>query len=262
MSSLPATRFQQNDHRLPYIAAAIGSGGIGALLLGATVINGWLLWEPKDVFALQTGGAAFLAFAVALVMEATANHPTRILLASAVGASAGTALGGALGLLGPTGGKLGLAAMVAGGGIAVILAYFLLRYPIPLRDRGTQISRWFTYFLVWGSVASALFAFGGLILGGAFGKLFGFAGIYDLLYRLDGGVTLGIFVGSVLAVRSRSWPEVRPLVIVGFITNVGTVLGGLFDAASGGGSVGLYLIMAAGLFNAIGLGLGLVRSGK
>lgn len=262
MSSLSATRLQPNDHRLPYIAAAIGSAGMAALLLGATAINGWLRWEPKDVFALQTGGSAFLGFAVILAMGVTANHPTQIMLASAVGAAAGTAIGAAVALTGPSGGKLGVAALVAGVGIAIILGYFLVRYPIPLRDRGAQISRWFTYFLVWGSVASALFAFGGLILGATFGKLFGFAGAYDLLYRLDGGVTLGIFVGSVLSVRSRSWPEVRPLVIVGFITNLGTLLGGAFDTASGGGSLGLYLIMAAGAFNTIGLGLGLRRAGQ
>ena len=250
-----------NDHRLPFIVAAIGAAGMGALLLASTVVSGLLHWVPRDVFALQTGAAAFLAFAVGLGMDVSSNRPTRILLAGALAGAAGTALAAAVALLGPTGGRLGLSALVAGIGIALMLGYLLLRTPATVPSDGIRISRWFTWFLVWGAVASALFGFGGLVLGSTFGKLFGFAGVYDLLYRLDGGITLGIFVGSVLAVRSRWWPEVQPLVIVGFITNLLTLLGGVADATSGGGSVGLYLIMGAALFNTVGLGLGLARSG-
>lgn len=258
----PAMSIGPNDHRLPFIVAATGTAALGALLLGATVVGGILKWVPGDVFALQTGGSAFIGFAVALAMETTANRPTRILLASAAAGALGTAIAAALALLGPTGGRLGLAALVAGGGIAAMLGYLLLRSPESRPAVGQQISRWFTGFLVWGSVASALFGFGGLLLGETFGKLFGFAGVYDLIYRLAGGVTLGIFIGSVLSVRSRWWPEVRPLVIVGLVTNLLTLLLGVADTISGGGSIGLVLIMAAAAFNTGGLGLGLARAGQ
>lgn len=268
-SAQPATNralsapLNPNDHRLAFIVAAVGAGGMGLLLFAATVVSGLLTYLSTDVFALQTGGAAFLGFAVAMGMEATANRPTRIVLAGGVAAALGTALGAAIALLGPTGGKLGLSALVAGVGIAWMLGYLLLRSVRTAPTDDPLIGRWFTGFLVWGSVASALFGFGGLLLGGTFGKLFGFAGTYDLLYRLAGGVTLGIFVGSVLSVRSRAWLEVRPLVVVGFITNLLTLLGGLADASHGGNAaVGVLLICAAAGFNTIGLGLGLLRRGK
>jgi hypothetical protein len=258
----PVMAIGPNDHRLPFLVAAGGAAALGALLLGATVVGGLLKWVHGDVFALQTGGSAFIAFAVALAIETNANRPTRILLPAAIAGALGTAIAAALALLGPTGGRLGLTALVAGAGIAAMLGYLLLRSPEALPAGGQPISRWFTGFLVWGCVASALFGFGGLLLGSTFGKLFGFAGVYDLLYRLDGGITLGIFVGSVLSVRSRSWAAVQPVVIVAFVTNLLVLLAGVADAVSGGGSIGLYLITAASAFNAGCLGLGLARAGQ
>src|SRR5207245_11210256 len=90
-----------------------------------------------------------------------------------------------------------------------------------------------------------LFGIGPLLLGGGFGKLFGYSGDDDYIYRLAGAATFGYAIPLALAIAGRGWNAAR-LVVVGVLGfNVASILGCLIEILGGGGRPVVYLIIVA-----------------
>lgn len=142
--------------------------------------------------------------------------------------------------------------------VAATAGYVMARAGVALPERtGRRFAPWFVAFLGWGVIASALFGLGGLVLGSTFGSVAGFPGGDDHVYRLAGAATVGILVGSALALRTQDWEVVRLPVLMSFVTNVLTLVGGAIYISQGGVPLVAYLIAGAASFNVAGLGLAL-----
>jgi hypothetical protein len=213
-----------------------------------------------DPFAFRSGGAAFIGYAAAFALAWTRPRAeAQILwLATLVGGIATVAAGLITIALGNGGGVV-FPAILAGGVVVALAAQYELRgWRGLLPDAtGRRFARWFVYFLGWGVIAAALFGIGGLVLGSVFGSLSGFAGNDDVVYRIAGAATVGILAGTLLSLRTQSWELVRLPVVLGFVTNVFSLMGGLIVLAAGGAPIMLVLIVGAAIFNVIGLGLAL-----
>jgi hypothetical protein len=251
-------------------AAAIILSGLLGLALYAVPdrFAATLGLEGHDGFAYRAGGAAFVGYAVALLSGWTGDaRSLRLIMPATLGATVATAVAGGIALAGGHGGTA-MAAIVFGSvAVAVLVGYPVLRrgVPGPLGPTAPErdIAPWLVAFFVWGTVASALFGLGGLLLGGTFGLLTGAAGMDDPVYRLAGAATIGILVGSLLTLRSRNWHEIRLVSRLGFVTNLLTLIGVPLVVATGTGAPSLvWLIGAAAAFNTGGLGLALLREGR
>jgi hypothetical protein len=246
-----------------FAAAGLTIGGAGilglALFLMPDRVAGALQLPGLDTFAYRSGGAAFLGYAAAFILGWNAA-PTklRILwLETIVGASA-TAVAAFLALLGGHGSGLVVPLILGAIAIAALAGYQVLgQGPLLPAPTVRRFAPWFIAFLGWGVVAAALFGIGGLALGSTFGNLARFAGTDDAVYRLAGAATVGILVGSALSLRSQDWDLVRLPVMLGFVTNVLSLVGGIVVIASGNAPIMLWLIAGAALFNIAGLGFAL-----
>jgi hypothetical protein len=240
----------------------VGAGALGlALFLVPDRMAGALGLEGLDSFAYRSGGAAFLGYAVAFILGW--NEPLnalRILWLATIGGAAATVIAALVALAGGHGAGAGLVLpliLIGAITIAALSAYVVGRPTVLPAPTGRRFKPWFIAFLAWGVIAAALFGLGGLVLGATFGSISGFAGTDDTVYRLAGAATVGILVGSALALRTQDWAMVRLPVLLGFVTNVLSLIGGLIVVAAGGAPIVLWLIIGAATFNVVGLGLAL-----
>jgi hypothetical protein len=212
-----------------------------------------------DEFAYRSGGAAFLGYAVAFAFGWNAAAGTlRVLWLATLGAAAVTVVAGLVAFAaGHTGGILVPLIVLGAIAVAAVAWYEVVPGPVLPRATGRQFTPWFVAFLGWGVIASALFGIGGLVLGSTFGSIAGFAGGDDPVYRFAGAATIGILVASILALRTQDWSLIRLPVLMSFVTNVVTLLGGALYISHGGVPPVAYLIAAAAIFNIGGLGLAL-----
>jgi hypothetical protein len=92
-----------------------------------------------------------------------------------------------------------------------------------------------------------LFGAGPLLLGGAFGKLFGYSGDDDYIYRLAGASAVGYVIPLAMAIAGRRWNAAR-LVVVGVLGfNAASILGCLIEILGGGGRSVVYLILVTSI---------------
>jgi len=214
----------------------------------------------SDPFAFRSGGAAFIGYAAAFALAWTRPRAeAQILwLATAVGGLA-TALAAVIALLVGDGGGIMLPLILVGGLVVAAAGWYESRgWPQMLPfSTGRRFATWFVAFLGWGVIASALFGLGGIVLGSVFGSLAGFPGHDDAVYRIAGAATVGILAGTLLSLRTQDWTLVRLPIVLGFVTNVFSLIGGLIVLAAGGSPIMLVLIIGAAIFNVIGLGLAL-----
>jgi hypothetical protein len=220
--------------------------------------------EGLDRFAYGPGGAAFLGYAVALLSGWNAPaRAWRIILPAATGAAIATAIAALISFAGGHGGTAMAAVLAVAIVVAVAAGSAAAAMGVASFDAGERdIARWLVAFFGWGVVASGLFGLGGLLLGGTFGALTGAHGTDDPVYRLAGAATIGILVGSVLTLRSRNWGEIRLVAILGFVTNLLTLISVPIVVIGGGAPTLIWLIGAAAAFNVVGLGLALYRKGR
>jgi hypothetical protein len=234
-------------------------GAVGlAMVLVPGEFAGYLGSAGTDEFAYRSGGAAFLGYAVAFAIAWSDTAASLRILWLATIAAAGAVVVAALIAI-ALGGQASMVLLLVALGAALVgaIGFAGLRGggAVLPASSGQRFATWFVAFLGWGVIASALFGLGGLILGSIFGTLTGFPGGDDTMYRLAGAATVGILVGTVLALRTQDWSLVRRPVLMSFATNLLTLIGGLIYIGHGGVPVAAYLIAAAAVFNVAGLGL-------
>jgi hypothetical protein len=110
---------------------------------------------------------------------------------------------------------------------------------------------------------SALF-FGIMALGpaGSFGRLLGYPGLDDFIYRQGGAATLGAGVGGALVLLDRRWVTARIATMMALTFNGLSVVAVLLDIAAGTAQPIAYLILAAAGLVTVGSTVALYRGGR
>ena len=98
------------------------------------------------------------------------------------------------------------------------------------------------WLLVLPLAGGLLFGAGPLLLGGLFGKLYGYSGDDDYIYRLAGASAFGYVVPLAMAIAAPRWKAAR-LVVVGVLGfNGASILGCLIEIIGGGSQPVVYLV--------------------
>lgn len=221
----------------------------------------------NDVFIYRLGGAGTLGYGVALLLGYRASWTSlRILVAA-------TAVFNACSIA-------ACAVIIAGGDaqpiVFVIMAasvlftvgtVLLLLSPPSLHGEATRpmtigsrpdVQPWFVALLAIGTLAALGFGICALVLGGELGRLLGYRGTDELIYRQAGAAALGQGIGGLIALRSRRWMEVRLAIVGAFIFNAAAVVAAILELLGGGQPVAWLILGAAGLV-AVGTGAALTR---
>jgi hypothetical protein len=143
--------------------------------------------------------------------------------------------------------------------------YYLYRPPgdrlEPVGD-DHAVAPWVTALFVIGTL-SALF-FGVMALGpaGGFGRLLGYPGLDDFIYRQGGAATLGAGIGGILVLRDRRWAAARIATLMALTFNGLSVIAVLLDITAGTVQPIAYLILAAASLVTVGSAVALLRRGR
>ena len=115
-----------------------------------------------------------------------------------------------------------------------------------VRDEGNldPSERWLLLLPLAGGL---LFGAGPLLLGGAFGKLFGVSGDDDYIYRLAGASTFGYVIPLAMAIAGRGWSAARLVVVAVLAFNAASILGCLIEIIGGGSRPVVYLILVTSI---------------
>jgi hypothetical protein len=102
-------------------------------------------------------------------------------------------------------------------------------------------------FLVVPFLGGAAFGLAPLLLGGAFGKLFGGSGNDPYAYQLAGAASLGYAVALALAVLQSNWAPVRLVAIAVLVFNLGSLYACAIEISNGKAPFIVYPILVASL---------------
>jgi hypothetical protein len=85
------------------------------------------------------------------------------------------------------------------------------------------------------------------LLGGAFGKAFGYPGNDSFIYRLAGAATFGYAVALTLGLRRRDWAPLRLVVIATLIFNLASMFACVVELLAGDTNIFVYLILGTSI---------------
>ena len=130
------------------------------------------------------------------------------------------------------------------------------------RGLGTgELATWVVALFVIGTLAAAFFGLVPLALGGSFGKVLGYSGADDFVYRQGGAATLGAAVGGLLVLRSRRWSAARIPAVMALAFNGLAVIAAILEIAGGGQPIAWLILAAAGV-TTVGMAAALMRGGR
>jgi hypothetical protein len=124
-----------------------------------------------------------------------------------------------------------------------------------------DLATWVVALFVIGTLAAAFFGLVPLALGGSFGKVLGYSGVDDFVYRQGGAATLGAAVGGLLVLRSRRWSEARIPAIMALTFNGLAVVAAILEIVGGGQPIAWLILAAAGV-TTVGMAAALLRGGQ
>ena len=243
----------------------------GAWFVAGSVLGLWLLLKPAqlaalgglpgvDLFVYRLAGAATLAYPIgAIIGFRLPLAEVRIAIVAVVAWNVATILACVLSPARSETYCLTLI-LVADSLLFLLWSGWVLRCASPSAD-GPAIAPWLVGLLSIGTVADIAFALAPLVAGGDFGRLLGYSGADDLMYRLAGATTAGLVVAGLLALRSRRWAEVRIPVLMLLAFSAFSVVAALFEVLAGAAQPVTWLILVAGGFVAVGMSAALVRRG-
>lgn len=256
--------------RDPLVVLLIAAGlvfGLGPLVVPKTFadVTGFL---GTDTLLTRLAGAATLGYGVGLLIAFRAAwRVIWIAIAGVCVFNLGSLLAGVLAVA--AGGAQPIVYLVLVVSVLFVAgsAYLLLSPPLRAGESAVgsgppDIARWLIWLFVIGTAAALVFGLGPLVLGGAFGRLFGYPGNDDWVYRQAGAATLGAAIGGLLALRSRRWAEIRIPTVMALTFNGTSVLAAIVEIAGGGAQPVAYLILATAGLVTVGTALALVRNGR
>lgn len=255
--------------RRPLLLLLVAAGlvfGLGPVLVPVQFAQAVGL-SGDDVFVYRLAGAATLGYGVALLLgyrDAWAS--IRILIAATAVFNA-CSLAACL-LIIARGGAVPVVYIIAlASTLFTIGTLALLVSPPSVHGeatrpmsigRGPDVQPWFVGLLAIGTLSALGFGVAALLLDGELGRILGYRGTDELIYRQAGAATLGQGIGGLLALRSRRWSELRLAIVGAFVFNVVSVVAAVVELAGGGRPIAWVILGAAALV-ALGTFLALAR---
>jgi len=85
------------------------------------------------------------------------------------------------------------------------------------------------------------------LLGGAFGRLFGYPGNDSFVYRLAGAATFGYAVALIMGLRKGDWTPLRLVVVATLTFNLASIFACIMELVGGSASILVYLILGTSI---------------
>jgi hypothetical protein len=262
--------FEPRRIRDPFLIVLILAGFVFGLgpLLGPKQFSDLTGFQGTDTLLIRLAGCATLGYGVGLLVGFRA--PWReiwIAIAGVLVFNIGSLVAGVAAIAQGSPPPIVYLVIVVSIVFVAGAAYLLRNPPLapgeaPVGSGTPDIARWLLWLFVIGTAAALVFGLGPLVLGGGFGRLFGYAGNDDWIYRQAGAATLGAGVGGLLALRSRRWPEIRIPAVMALTFNGTSLLAALLEIASGGAQPVAYLIIGTAGLVTVGTALALRRDGR
>lgn len=117
---------------------------------------------------------------------------------------------------------------------------------IPGEER-TKLSSTERILLLLPTAGGLVFGVLPLLLGGAFGALFGSPGNDSFIYRLAGAATLGYAVAFAMGLRQGDWASLRLVVIATLTFNLASIFACVVQLIAGDRNILIYLILATSI---------------
>jgi hypothetical protein len=177
---------------------------LGAQLSGLT---------GQDVYFYRLTGAASFGYAVSLVVGyQTGWRGLRIPVAGMAVFAVGSIIACLIAIVGGSATWLAWVALLASAVLLGCQLVLLSAPPMigdPVGSGAPDTADWYARLIALAGIAALGTGSLGLLLGGGLGRLFGYAGTDDFVYRQMGAAILGYAFGGLLALRSRRWAELR-----------------------------------------------------
>jgi hypothetical protein len=193
--------------------------GVFPLLLGS-VFGAALGFPGNDAFIYRLAGAATLGYAVALIMGIRQGDwaLVRLVVIATLAFNVASIYACVVQLM--AGNNNLVIYLILGTSLAItaITASMLNRHAGVERP-AVDISVWYTRFSILGTVLSAVFGLGPLLLPVLPAQLLGFHGTDVFLIRQAGAASLGYAVMGLYGIRSGAWQELRLPLVMALIFN-------------------------------------------
>lgn len=225
--------------------------GLFPLLLGGA-FGAALGFPGNDSFAYRLGGAATLGYAVALIMGLRQSDwaPLRLVVIATLTFNIASIYACVVQLI--AGETNILIYLILGTSIAItVITTWLLNRHAAIERAASDVSVWYTRFLILGTVLSAVFGLMPLLIPALGAKLLGFYGTDIFLIRQAGAASLGYAVMGVYGLRSGAWRELRLPLIMALVFNGFSFLASVVALFSGEPVLITVVIAAASLFVAV-----------
>ena len=236
--------------------------GLFPLLLGGSF--GATFGAPgNDSFIYRLGGAATLGYAIALIMGLRQGDwtPLRLVVVATLTFNLASIYACVIQLM--AGDTHILVYLILGTSIAItaITLWVLNRHSRGMKAE-SDVSAWYTRFLVLGTVLSGAFGLLPLLIPVQGAQLLGFHGTDVFLIRQAGAASLGYAVMAYLGIRSGAWLEIKLPLIMALIFNGFSFIASVIALFSGEPVLISLVIGAASLFVTVVGYIAYQRQGK
>ena len=256
-------RLSSTERMLMIISIAAATlFGLGPFLLGGT-FGAVFGYAGNDSFIYRLGGAATFGYAVAYAMGLRRDDwlPLRLPVIAVLTFALAAIFATGLEILGGKPSFVVYLILVASMGLVALSGYSLSRHsaaPRPAPDLNARV----LWFMRIGTLLSAVFGLGPLLLPGLMANLFGFKGTDIIMIRMAGAASLGYAVMGVYALMARDWLEIRLPTVMALVFNGLSFVAAVLALLAGEPLFVTLLIGAASLATAIGSIVVLQRDGK
>jgi hypothetical protein len=220
----------------------------------------------QDVLMYRLAGAATFAYGLGLALGFRASWP-ELRVPIAATATFNVASIFACGLAISSGAQWIVFVILAASIVfSSACLYFLYRPPgnrpdPPAADEHA-LAPWVTGLFVIGTLSALFFGVMALVPAGGFGRLLGYPGLDDFIYRQGGAATLGAGIGGVLVLMRRRWTNARLATVMALTFNGLSVLAVVLDIVAGTVQPIAYVILGAASLVTVGSAFALVRRGR
>jgi hypothetical protein len=117
----------------------------------------------------------------------------------------------------------------------------------PANEEKTKLSNLERILLLLPLAGGLVFGALPFLLGGAFGKAFGYPGNDSFIYRLAGAATFGYAVALTLGLRQRDWAPLRLVVVATLTFNLASIFACVVELVAGDTNIFVYLILGTSI---------------
>jgi hypothetical protein len=225
--------------------------GVFPLLLGSA-FGAALGFPGNDAFIYRLAGAATLGYAVALIMGIRQGDwaPVRLVVIATLAFNVASIYACLVQLM--AGNNNLVIYLIVGTSIAITaITASLLNRHAGVERPAADVSVLYTRFSILGTVLSAVFGLGPLLLPVFPAQLLGFHGTDVFLIRQAGAASLGYALMGLYGIRSGAWQELRLPLVMALIFNGFSFIASVIALLSGEPVLISVVIGAASLFYTI-----------